>query len=135
MGFPFRGGNADGNILDGAAVSCHGMSLKVRQYYIVIIVLKMASHIVFLQICTACHWQGHGTVLVHNVYIRDFCIFVVFRHLIVHSSICTGTSVCGIALHNSRVIKRLYQIPDQVCPQIIAARLPGRKLDCDVSFR
>ena len=135
MGLSLRGSNTDGNIFYSAAVPCHGMALEVREHYIVIIVRKMAAHIVFFQISASRHRQRHGALLVHDVHIRYLRIAVVFRHLIVHGRADPGTTVCCVALHDGRIIKGLHQNPDQVCPQIIAARLPCGELDRKLSLR
>ena len=101
----------------------------------------MASHIIFFQVGAFGNRQSHGAVLVHDIHICDFRIAVVFCHLIMHGCIGPGPAICRITFYDRGILKRLHQIPDQVCPKIIAScteivasRLSGGELHCDVSF-
>ena len=87
----------------------------------------MCAHIIFRQIVPSLHQQCHRAVLVHNIHIRNGRITMLFRHLIVHGCICPGTSIGGIAFHNGS-LQSLHQLTDQICPEVVAARLTGREL-------
>ena len=128
MFLTFTGGDSDGDIFDSPSVACHGMSFKVGQHDIVIIIGKIGSYIVFCQIISTSNRQRHRTVFIHNIHIGNLCISMVLRNLIVHGGAGSGTPIGRVALYDGRVFKGLDKGSDQIRTKIVAARLTDRKL-------
>ena len=124
MGFSVAGGQADGDVFDGAAKACHRMTFEVREYQIGIILVKSGAHIVFAENGSALHRQCHRTVLILDLNIRNGGKAVILRHLVVHGGAGSGAAVGGVALHN-RSVYQVDQIGNQLRAQAVAARLAG----------
>ena len=126
-----RGGEADGGVLDRAAVARHGVSLEVGQHNVRAVVGKMRADEIALQARAARDGDLHGAVLVKDLEVRDVRVAVVLRHLIVLGRRRTEARVGRVALDDGAV-DQLHKVLDELGPQIIAVRrLAGRELHRD----
>ena len=115
--FSFRRRHADGNIFNGSSISCHRMSFKVRQNDIIVIICKMRTYLIFFQAAAAFHRNCHGTVCIHNIYVRNLRIAVIFRQLHMISRIRPVSAIGCIAFYDGSVYffhKILYQFRTQI---------------------
>ena len=100
-----------------------------------IVIGKIRTHIVFRQILSVDHWQGHGAIFVHNVHISDRSVAVILRYLIVHHSIGTGPAISRVTLYNGWIGHRLHQRTDQICAEVVTSRFASRELHSDLVAR
>ena len=127
-------GEADGNVLDRAAESGHGVTLEVRQHQIGIEIGESFADKVFFQM-DARRGQRGVAFFVEDRERSDGRETVIFRDLIVHGRLGARTVIGRVALHNGAA-READHVGDQFRPQIVACRrLAGTQLDGDPPCR
>ena len=97
------GGKPDRGILDRAAITCHGMSLKMGKYHIGVVVIKSSTDEISRQPIAAIDRDLHIAVLIQDLEIRDLCETVILSHLIVLCCCGAHTAIGRVALNNGGV--------------------------------
>ena len=108
-------------------------ALEVGEDRKIVVVGKVGAHIVLRQVGATLHGQGHGAVLVHNVYISDGGVAVVLHNLVVHGRVGPLATISHVVLHDGGAVEGLDQRTDQISTQVVAPRFSGRQLDCDIA--
>ena len=135
IGLSMGGGNANADVLQRAAKTSHGMAFKMGQYQHGIIVGKVLTNDVLLQMEAPFHRDIHLSEFIHDIAGRHGLESMIFDGFPMLLGILTLSAVSRAAL-DDRAVQLMHQITDQLRMQIVMpSGFAGRNLDAYLSLQ
>ena len=128
ISLPVGRSQSDGNILQGAPKSAHGMPLEMGQHQHGIIVFDMVAHEILLNLLSLRYGQLHLPLLIQDVHGRDVRPAVELHGVLMRLSSVACALIGRVALHDSAfhpVHRGLHEIRPQ---EVLVPHLAGVEL-------
>ena len=130
--FALGGGDADGDILQGAAEAAQHVALEVAEHQHSVKLSEPGTHQILGENGAAVDGQGERAGLVHDHHIGDLGEPVILGKLVVHGGLGTGAAVGGVGFDDG-ALHVLHQLLDEVGAQMVGlVGFAGVDLDRDV---
>ncbi len=125
----------DGDILQRAAETAHGMALEMREHEGEIVVEVTLAHEILLQVLAALDRERDLAVGIHDLHVGDGREPVLLGSLQMRLGLGPSAAIGGIALHDSASDATHQPLDQRGSEIIVVARLARRDLDGHLARR